>query len=67
MARLSEQAQTRLAVAALTAALVKTIGERDKSFASLFIKELERHYRNMEDYETHPIGAMETKELIQTK
>ena len=71
MAQLSEQAQTRLAVAALTAALVKTIGERDKSFSSLFMKELDRHYRNMEDYDTHPTGAMETlrwtKELIQSK
>ncbi len=69
MAQLNDQAQTRLALAAITAALVQTLSERDKSFASLFVKKLERLYRNMEDYDTHPIGAMEAlrwaKELIQ--
>ncbi|KKK79218.1 hypothetical protein LCGC14_2835720 [marine sediment metagenome] len=68
---LDDQAQTRLALASLFVALVQTLGEQDKSFPSRFEKNVERIYREMEDYESEPIQTMETlrwaHELIRQK
>lgn len=69
MPALSDQAQTRLALASLFAALVKTLGTQDADAPHRFVRAVERMYRDMEDIESQPIGAMETlrwaKELIE--
>jgi hypothetical protein len=58
--QLGDQDQTRLALASLFAALVQTLGERDEAFVPEFDRRLERIYREMEDYESNPIGALQT-------
>jgi hypothetical protein len=58
--QLDDQAQTRLAVAALFVALVRTLGEQDQSVPARFDENLERLYRDMEDYPSNPVGALET-------
>ena len=58
--KLDDQAQTRLALAALFAALARTLGEQDKSFPSRFDRHVQKFYREMEDYQSGPIGALET-------
>ena len=57
---LDDQAQTRLALAALFAALAETLGERDESFPSRFDNQIEKIYRQMEDYQSEPIQTLET-------
>jgi hypothetical protein len=52
--------QTRLALAALTACLVKTLSEQDESFQSRFTENLDRIYKDVRDSELPHIGAMET-------
>ncbi len=63
--QLSDQAQTRLALASLFAALVQTLGERDEAFVPKFEERLEHLYREMDDYESNPIGALETLRVLQ--
>jgi hypothetical protein len=60
MAELGDQGETRLAVAALFASLVEALRERDESLPSRFDAALERIWRQMRDYESSPIGALET-------
>ncbi len=57
---LDDHAQTRLALAALFAALVQTLRERDEYLAERFDEHIERLYRTMEDYESDPIKTLET-------
>jgi hypothetical protein len=57
---LDDQAQTRLAVAALAAAFAETLREQDGSFPSRFASNLETLYREMSDYPSEPTGALET-------
>ena len=56
---LSDQAQTRLALSCLFAALAQTLDERDSGFAQEFARKLERQYRNLEDWVPSPTGALE--------
>ena len=51
--------QTRLALAALTACLVKTISEQDESFLEKFKHDLHNTYRDIKDMELSHIGTME--------
>jgi cell division FtsZ-interacting protein ZapD len=64
-APLSDQAQTRLALACLFGALVQTLNERDKGVQKEFLDKLERQYRTLEDWIPNPDGAMEA--LLWTK
>jgi hypothetical protein len=57
---LNDQDQTRLALAGLFVALARTLGGQDESFPSRFDANIERVYREMEDYPLEPLGAMET-------
>ncbi len=57
---LDDQAQTNLALASLFVALARTLGGQDESFPSRFDDNLQKIYREMEDYESEPIRAMET-------
>ena len=57
---LDDQAQTRLAVASLFVALARTLGEHDQTFLPKLEKNLEHVYRQLEDLESEPIGALET-------
>ncbi len=57
---LTDQDQTRLALAGLFVALARTLGEKDKSFPMLFNANIQRVYREMEGYPTPPLGALET-------
>ena len=58
--QLDDQSQTRLAMAALFAALAQALGESDKFFPSRFGSELEKLYLAMRDYPSGPLRAMET-------
>jgi hypothetical protein len=60
MAKSNPIDQTRLALAALTACLVKTLSEQDESFQSRFTENLDRIYKEVRDSELSHIGAMET-------
>ena len=51
--------QTRLALAALTACLVKALGERDPALVAKFEANLERAYSNIREMEARHIGALE--------
>jgi hypothetical protein len=68
--QLSEEAQTRLGVAALAAAFAQTLGEQDDTFVRRLDAQLERIYREMEDYPSNPTGTLEmltwTHELLKT-
>jgi hypothetical protein len=57
---LDDQAQTRLVLAALFAALARTFRAQDESFPSRFEDELERLYYELDESDSPPIGAMET-------
>ena len=62
----SDHTQTRMAVAALAAAAVKTLGEGDQSFQQRFLTNLEAMYRQLEDVvHLEKTGAAET--LIWTR
>jgi hypothetical protein len=52
--------QTRQALAALTACLVKTIGEQDATFEARFKQNPERGYKEVRDSELCHTGTMET-------
>jgi hypothetical protein len=56
---LSDQDQTWMALAALFAALARTLGEQDESFLSRLSANLEQTYRQLEDKD-EPLAAMET-------
>lgn len=60
MAQLSDQDQTRLALACLFAALAQTLGEQYQSFLPKFEQNLHRVYDEVREYESSPIGTMET-------
>lgn len=60
MPELDDQAQTRLALAALVVAVAQTLGEHDKFFPSRLDANLERVYRLMEDYPGDHMKALET-------
>jgi len=51
--------QTRLALAALTACLVKSLGERDPVLQERFEANLETAYNNIREMEARHIGALE--------
>jgi hypothetical protein len=51
--------QNRLALAALTACLVKTIGEGDIDFSERFERNLEKAYGELRSTEPQNTGAME--------
>jgi len=57
---LDDQAQTNLALAGLFVALARTLGEQDESFPQRFDENVEKIYREMENYEDMPIQTMET-------
>jgi hypothetical protein len=58
---LSDQAQTRLAMAALFAALVRALEKRDVTSRQEVSAELEKIYHDMRDNYGHsPIAALET-------
>ena len=61
---LDDQAQTRLAVASLFAALAQTLGEQSESFPPRFVAEVERRYRTMQEDEIPPTQAMEMLRLV---
>ena len=67
---LDDEAQTRLGIAALAVAFAQTLGEQDDTFVRRLDAQLERVYREMEDYPSEPIGALEllrwTHELLKT-
>lgn len=58
--RLNDQAQIQLALAALFAALAKTLGEQYEPFPSRFVVNLERLHQKMKGWEGEPVVAMET-------
>ena len=51
--------QTRLALAALTACLVKALGEQDPALQAKFETNLEKAYNNIREMEAQHIGALE--------
>ena len=60
MAELSEEAQTRLAVASLAAALVKALDERLPGIQASFEGNLRKLYDQGKEVEFPSIGALET-------
>lgn len=58
--KLSDEEQTRLAMAALFVALVRTLEASDPSAPSRAEAELKKLYNKMRDYPSQPIGAFET-------
>ena len=67
---LDDEAQTRLGIAALAVAFAQTLGEQDDTFVRRLDAQLERVYREMEDYPSEPIRALEllrwTHEMLKT-
>ena len=59
----SDPDQTRLALAALAACIVQTLGEQDKSFPKRFEANLERIYAHLREFEMEHLGAAETLRL----
>ena len=57
--QLDDQAETRLAMAALFVALVRALRGLDESVPSRAASELERLYHKMRDYPAAPTGAIE--------
>ncbi len=61
--------QTRLAIAALTACIVRALGQQDEAFQARFKENLSKVYDNIRDMELSHIGSMETltwtKEFLQ--
>jgi hypothetical protein len=51
--------QTRLALAALTACLVKSLGGQDPALQAKFEANLEKAYNNIREMEARHIGALE--------
>ena len=60
MTQTNDLDQTRLALAALTAALAQTLGESDKSFPSRLIENLQKVYGLLREGPASNLGAMET-------
>jgi hypothetical protein len=60
MPELDDQAQTRLAMAALFAALVRALEKRDVISREEVDAELEKIWREMRDYSAQSIGVLET-------
>jgi hypothetical protein len=58
--QLDDQAQTRLAVAALFVALVRILGEQNKSAPSTAAAVVEEYYRKISDWENAPAKTLET-------
>jgi hypothetical protein len=65
MSHLSDQAQTRLALAALAAAFAKTLDESDESFALRFGDNLRELYATMHEAESPSTGVLETLKWTQ--
>jgi hypothetical protein len=65
MPELDDQAQTRLAMAALFSALVRALERRDVIARSDFTVELDKVYREIRDYPTNQIRTLETALLQQ--
>jgi hypothetical protein len=59
MPTLEDSVQTRLALAALFAALVRALGDQESSFPLRFNAELERIDLKMRDHQSSSIGALE--------
>ena len=60
MPKHSEDAETRMAIAALMAALVNALSEESPGLAKRFCKNLEETYNSVRDYESQPTGVIET-------
>lgn len=60
MPKHSEDAETRMTMAALTAALVRALSDENPGLADRFCQHLETTYNSMRDYESEPSGVMET-------
>ena len=56
---MSKVDQNRLAMAALTACLVKALAERDSGLRERFERNLEKAYKELHDMEPQNTGAME--------
>jgi hypothetical protein len=65
MSHLSDQAQTRLALAALAAAFAKTLDESDESFALRFGDNLRELYATMREAESPSTDVLETLKWTQ--
>jgi hypothetical protein len=57
---LDDQAQTRLAMAALFVALVRALEKRDLTSRAEVSGELEKLYREVRDYPAQSLGVIET-------
>lgn len=57
---LDDQAQTRMALAALNAALVRTLHESGVVSARDYVQNLERIYNEARHWESAPVGLLET-------
>jgi hypothetical protein len=57
---LSDQDQTRLAIAAFVVALARTLGDKDESFSARLNTNLEAVYWHLSDAASNPTAAMET-------
>jgi len=55
-----DQAQTRLALAALTACIAQTLGEQDTTFVPRLRANLEKTYYHLRDSGTDALGTLET-------
>lgn len=60
MPRHSDDAETRMTIAALTAALVRALEATAPGLSERFTAELENLYASIREYESTPTGAMET-------
>lgn len=60
MSKLSEDANTRLTIAALAAIMVRAIDSSLPGFASNVVNELRDLRREMRHWDSEPIGALES-------
>ena len=71
MPTLDDAAQTRLAMAALFAALVRALGEEEKSFLKRYIAELDSLHLELQGTHSMALDALEilqrTRQLIESK
>ena len=57
---MTEDDQTRMALAALFGALVRSMDEVNPGLQAKFCRHLEETHASMKDYDSHPIKALET-------
>ena len=55
-----DQYETRLAMAALAACIVRTLGERDATFVPRALENIERVYHEIRDSGQDHLGTLET-------